>query len=63
MILVLVKLNEQYTVNSDQIVINLRMIFDLKWKATEHDKKISVIEVTIKNWLSLMNVNLILMIQ
>ena len=63
MILMFIKLNEQYTVNSNQIVINLRMIFDLKWKAIRHNKKIFMIKVTIKNWLNLMNVNLILMIQ
>ena len=63
MILTFVKLSEQYTVNNNQIVIDLKMIFDLKWKAIEHNKKISVIEMTIKNWLSLMNADLILMIQ
>ena len=59
----LVKLSEQYTVNDNQIVIDSRTIFDLKWKAIKHNKKISAVRVTIKNWLNLMNVNLILMIQ
>ena len=63
MILMFIKLSEQYTVNDDWIVINSKMIFDLKWKAIKHNKKIFMIRVTIKNWLNFMNVNLILMIQ